>query len=523
MLNVNKIKALAVVLALTCTANAWSAGKQGGGSSHGGGGRSSGGASHVGPQGSFGGNRSNFGSSHQGSQQGTFQRGSHSNFQSSRPSFNTNNTTKRNDIYDYTHRQPTNARPMSSKPTSMRPTSPAQTNQGQANRNFKPDRSFQDRGHVQGFDNQRGHQQTQGSNPHQFGSTNRPTTSFHYAPNQSFHNAPNRTQFTRSGNRFEMRRPDGSRTIRSRNGIIHERPFERNHTTYVRRTYIRDNYVSVRHYTVSYWGHRPFYCYTPYRVYPAPFYGWVWRPWGPVSYSWGWYDEPWYGYYGYYWHPYPVYYGPSFWLTDFVISDILAAAYAEDRAENNARAQAAANAAIDDKIKAQVREEVEAELKARKHQQSVPMDRAVSSGYVHVVTKDMDVAVASSNESCALSSGDIVKISKTPSKDDEVVAMTVVTSKRGGCRPNTHVLMSLDDLQDMKNHFSESIDKGLEKLQEQQGKGGLPAAPQDAQAAPQETLTPAEKAAAVQEAKEAAQEMQSQDPAENQSAAPQSY
>jgi hypothetical protein len=45
----------------------------------------------------------------------------------------------------------------------------------------------------------------------------------------------------------------------------------------------------------------------------------------------------------------------------------------------------------------------------------------------------------------------------------------------------------LADLQDMQNHMRETIDQGLQELQEKQGKGGLPAAPPSAMAPPVNT------------------------------------
>src|SRR5262249_7758362 len=159
--------------------------------------------------------------------------------------------------------------------------------------------------------------------------------------------------------------------------------------------------------------------------------------------AWWWYGDPWFGYYSYYWHPYPIYYGPSFWLTDYVIADILAASYERERAYNAARANAAANAALDDRIKSIVRSEVEDELRARQHQKSVPLSKTVSPGYVHVITKDLDVAVASSDESCTLTPGDVVRVAKAPGENDSTVEMKVVTSKRGGCAPNKRILVSM--------------------------------------------------------------------------------
>ena len=37
--------------------------------------------------------------------------------------------------------------------------------------------------------------------------------------------------------------------------------------------------------------------------------------------------------------------------------------------------------------------------------------------------------------------------------------------------------VSVEDLQDMRNHFQEQLDSGMKDLAEKQGKGGLPKAP----------------------------------------------
>ena len=46
------------------------------------------------------------------------------------------------------------------------------------------------------------------------------------------------------------------------------------------------------------------------------------------------------------------------------------------------------------------------------------------------------------------------------------------------------VSVPLDDLQEMQNHMRDTLDQGLSDLQAKQGKGGLPAAPPSAMAAP---------------------------------------
>ncbi len=420
-------------------------------------------------------------------------------------SFQTNQTNRppqtggvnrgRNDVYSYTHQRPTDRREPSFQETNRghnhwensRETPRENSRNAPRNtvRNIPP---ATERGNI--FSHQQNRNNTFGNN-------------------DRFHRSlPDGSRITQFHGRTEIQRPNGSRTIQVRNAIVRERPFTRNNTTFIQRTYVRNNYVSVRNYQVCYWGGRRFYSYVPYYVYPSPFFVWVWDPWVPVHFAWWWYDDPWYGYYGYYWRPYPVYYGPAFWLTDFVIADILADAYAHDAAAAAAQNQAYSQAGLDEKIKNEVRKEVEAELKARGKNASVPIDHTLGKGYVHVITKDINVAVADSNDSCALTPGDVLKVVRKPSQEDQVIEMNVVSSKRGGCPPNKHVLVSMEDVQDMNNHFSESIDRGLAKLHEKQGKDGLPAAPKEAQGTPQESITPQEKDQAVKQAEDEAKTLE---------------
>ena len=83
------------------------------------------------------------------------------------------------------------------------------------------------------------------------------------------------------------------------------------------------------YYRSYYYGGYPVYAYAPAYYYGPGFYGWAYNPWAaPVAYSWGWGGNPWYGYYG----------GSGtlsrlsqrrFWLTDYLVSQSLAAAYQE--------------------------------------------------------------------------------------------------------------------------------------------------------------------------------------------------
>src|SRR5262249_30753985 len=105
-------------------------------------------------------------------------------------------------------------------------------------------------------------------------------------------------------------------------------------------------------------------------------YGWAYAPWGPgVAFAWGWGADPWFGYYGYYFAPYPVYTDASLWLTDYILAENLQAAYQAQVDGNGGAATAAAsddggangggNVALSPEVKKAIDEEVKAQLAAQ--------------------------------------------------------------------------------------------------------------------------------------------------------------
>jgi len=94
---------------------------------------------------------------------------------------------------------------------------------------------------------------------------------------------------------------------------------------------------------------------------------------------------------------------------------------------------------------------------------------------VFVVASNLDV-VAEDGQECTLTPGDVIlRTSNTP--DGTKVAVNVISSKRGDCASNTNAALEVNDLQEMHNHFREQLDSGMKALAQNQGKGGLPAAP----------------------------------------------
>src|SRR3984885_1414500 len=126
-------------------------------------------------------------------------------------------------------------------------------------------------------------------------------------------------------------------------GYVQRAYVTRGGRSYVSRTTI----INHRAYTTlyrsfPYHGHY-YYGYHPGFYYHPAYYGWAYNPWpAPVYYGWGWGGAPWYGYYGGFFAPYPVYPSAAFWLTDYLISANLQAAYQAQAAANAAAANGAA-------------------------------------------------------------------------------------------------------------------------------------------------------------------------------------
>jgi hypothetical protein len=312
------------------------------------------------------------------------------------------------------------------------------------------------------------------------------------------------------GRRVSVERADHSRIVaeRGRRGYI-ERRYSWHGHDYGRRSYYWHGHEYNRYYR-GYYYHGAFVnVYAPGFYYRPAFYGWAYNPWyAPVPYAWGWAANPWYGYYGFYFAPYPVYAGPAFWLTDYLISNELAAAYAAQQ-EANLQAAAAANAAaaggqpiLTPDIKAQIADEVKAQIalenaEAQQNTQGQDADpassgiaRILSDGHSHVfVAGDALDVVDANGAECALSDGDVLQFSGPAPADNQTDVNLLVLSSKGGkeCPRSATVTVAVTDLQEMQNHLRETIDQGLQELQSKQGQGGLPAAPPSATAPPVQT------------------------------------
>jgi len=307
----------------------------------------------------------------------------------------------------------------------------------------------------------------------------------------------------------ESRLKEGGRVVvvGGHRGFV-ERPFFRGEHPYLRRTYV----YGGRPYAVVYRGYYyhgfPYYGYVPPYYYAPAFYGWAYHPWpAPLPWRWGWAADPWYGYSGYYFAPYPVYAYPALWLTDFLLAENLRAAYEAQAAATTpsvyvqqnpgtapppppepAPAPGNANATtLTPETKQAIADEVKVQLAAEQAAANNPQPAAAPSNdqvpealdpkvRTFIVSNTLSQQTADGTM-CSLSSGDVLtRIANTPDANQNVQVL-VTSSQTNDCQPGTQLAVSLQDLQDMHNDFRQKIDQGLQTLADNQGKNGMASAP----------------------------------------------
>ena len=268
---------------------------------------------------------------------------------------------------------------------------------------------------------------------------------------------------------------------------------------YVRGYRLRTYYDHGRYHAVVYrpyyWRGRPYYVYAPYYYYRPAYYYWAYNPWArPVYYRWGWLGDPWYPYYGYYFAPSPYYAGANFWLADFILAENLRLAYETQFAEGTPPAPRVAavgpnEVQLSPEVKQAIAEEVKLQLDAERAESAratAPGSAATAAdaappaldpGHtVFVVASTLDVGTPDGNE-CELTPGDVIsRIDDTPDGNGNV-QVRVTSSKQGDCAAGSKPLVAVTELQDMSNRFREQLDLGLKNLADNQGRNGLPAAP----------------------------------------------
>ncbi len=271
----------------------------------------------------------------------------------------------------------------------------------------------------------------------------------------------------------------------------------------------------------SYGGHT-YYGYQPAAYYSAGFYGWAGGAWAsPLAWdagAWGWGGAPWLSFYGF--TPYGFYPGPAFWLTDYLLAANLQAAYAgmggdginvmasqlwTDTGTALSQGHSAASTAS---------------VQPGGEELPPALDPARRN---FVVASDLAVTTVSDNRECSLTAGDvIIRITDTPDADQKV-NVSVTSAKKSDCHAGEMVSVSVDDLQEMRNHFQEQVDSGLKTMAAKAGTHGMPKAPDASTVANSMQAGPPDQEAAadLQEQQRAADQTESEAHQEVAAAAPQ--
>jgi hypothetical protein len=238
----------------------------------------------------------------------------------------------------------------------------------------------------------------------------------------------------------------------------------------------------------------------PAYVFAPAFYGWIIAPWGPpVRYApvtWGWIGQPWYGYYGAAFTPYPVYYSPDQWLTDYVVAANYQQAY-QDQQTDGVDASATPPQAMSDEDKALMNQDIKADVsREQQSAQNTDQDNQQAANQIPEALQDHIFTVYAApiqatmadGSACSLAQGDmLVRKSDAPDQDHSVDVLVKIShadaSHPGLCAAQTRARVQLADLQEMYNHKQELLTEGEQKQADLMGKKhGLPKGPR-----PQET------------------------------------
>ncbi|MFZ3211984.1 MAG: hypothetical protein WA188_10745, partial [Terriglobales bacterium] len=95
---------------------------------------------------------------------------------------------------------------------------------------------------------------------------------------------------------------------------------------------------------------------------------------------------------------------------------------------------------------------------------------------VFIVDSNLDITTADGGE-CGVTPGDIILRTGDNVVDGTKVEVSVQSSKAGDCNIGANGRVEVADLQEMQNNFRQQMDTGLKQLADNQGKNGLPAAP----------------------------------------------
>ena len=150
------------------------------------------------------------------------------------------------------------------------------------------------------------------------------------------------------------------------------------------------------------------------------------------------------------------------------------------------------NSEISPALRQAIADEVQRQLTAERNAASNPQqgDNSSDNQAPPALAADQRVFVVSAplqvydgDQPCSLTAGDVISRIEDSPGNDNAVGVSVLSSKQSDCRPGAQPRIQIDDLQDMSNDLRAQTDEGLKKLSQDQGKNGLPPAPDVTQTA----------------------------------------
>ena len=266
----------------------------------------------------------------------------------------------------------------------------------------------------------------------------------------------------------------------------------------MQRTYIIKGETFTRVYTAYSYHGVLFMHYVPEADFAPGLYTWVYYPWKPVTFTFGFENAPWYVARPAYFTPSPVYTSGYSWLADFEMLSELAKSYDQLPPANaptpagltEPRLGKHIGAATDTPITPTLKDAVAEEVR-----QQIAIANATASGnddsghtelagtlqidHVFVVSSLVEVN-AGEEQTCTLTGGDVLQLTAPPPEDSVTAQARVASSKRADCPAGQIVTVFLEDLQEMQNDMRAELDAGLRALRDNQGRDGWPTAPASA-------------------------------------------
>ena len=124
-------------------------------------------------------------------------------------------------------------------------------------------------------------------------------------------------------------------------------------------------------------------------------------------------------------------------------------------------------------VRAQMRDQVRDDIALHRQGQPLSVVEIIASAraqnYVFQVSELIDATDLNTGEQCSLTTGDLARFNRVPNEGDPAAEMRVVTSKAGSCRAGSIIEVSMTDLQDMLNAFSQRLENNMRTINDNLG------------------------------------------------------